>query len=751
MPEIENPEGIQNPASRKEIIKDIEADNEKEYLRELKKKNGEKLIPGLLEPEKERIGKYICTLFKDTDDKHNQLSDDIDTWDEVYRMKRKEVLGSDGDMPNYRSPLSMVSHEVLHANIINVFFTPSDVARVIPTEEGDISKVNKLDIFMNWSMKNELDLFTNMDRMWHYSSKTGECPYIMHWVKEYGTEIEREIIMNPANPTEPLIDEDTQEPLYIEREKTKLLYNAPKLEVFSRKDYWQASNSMMGKTPEWEGRRLRFSYDQYLRQQLQGKMYNGTIDDVFGETGNSGGENNQRIDKDGQEIPLGKWTQEFREWYGRIRVNIIKEDNEQDTVEEQELEDEYIAIVHIPTQTLCSLRVNKFPLKMRPVGLDYFIPDDEGRREGIGVYEFLDSQQKAYDALWNQFIQGVEKSNNPIGFFTPFGNQRRENIKIKNGYMYPSLDPSSIKFFTTPPPNVSINAALELIQQWAQLMFGISDFSAGGESTIDPDAPAKKVEIIVGRGNVRMNAIIKRKNQTLKDIFKRWYLLYKENMPPNKYMRVAGYSKENPWKFDNIDLEDFSLKSIPDFELTGNILNANKTSEINKKLGIYQLMIQNPLFNPQDPAAIKRILGLTKWFVEGLDEPGLAIILPEAPGDNVLTPGEENARFLQGDIGTVSQEEDDVDHIRSHTEYAQNPNTPDEIRQALVAHIQEHVKQMQTKLQQQQILAQQQQQGQGQQPQPQGGPNAGQQPGIQRPPNSSSQVVQGAPEGVAGR
>jgi len=322
------------------IVEEIDASNEKEYLREIKKKNKGFLVEDLSILERERIAQYIVDRFNEVKTKHDELADKIDEWDDVYYMRRKEVQGSNtSEMPNYRSPISTVTLETIHANIMNVLFTPKDVMRVLPTEEGDIGKVQKLGVFGNWSTKNELDLFTQCDRLFHSSGKTGEAPYIMHWVKEYGTEIVRKNIPNPQDPSQPLIDPDTQEPVYQEVEEQKLLYNAPKLEPFSRKDYFQPLNALMDKLPDWEMRRIRFTYDDYLREELQGKMYSGSIKDIM-DWGGSDSDDTQKMDYEGDTIPVGKFTKEFMEFYGRLRINIIKRDAEDEIEDEQELEEE---------------------------------------------------------------------------------------------------------------------------------------------------------------------------------------------------------------------------------------------------------------------------------------------------------------------------------------------------------------------------------------------------------------------------
>src|SRR3990167_9447061 len=663
------PDGLQTDPedltrSNDEIVKEIEVENEKDYLKELKVKNKGFLVE-LDMLERERIARWICDRHEEALPKHKELCDKLDKYDEVYRMVPHIPEGSDGDDSTYVSPLSTVTTEVIHANVMNVIHSPKEVLRVLPTEEGDVKKVNKVSVFGNWSMDNELDLFRCTDRLFHSSAKNGECPWIMTCDKQYGTEIIREILYNPANPTEPLFDPNTKEVLYQEVEKTKLLYNGPKFEVFSRRDYIQPPNAMMGKTPHYEMKVVRLTYDMFYRESLQGKMYPAAIDEIVdwqGQTTMS----NKIADYDG-DTSIVKYEKEFIEFYGRIRINVLKEGKENELEDYDELEDEFIALVDVENEVLCQLRKNKFPLKERPIDIDYFMPDDEGRRCALGVLELMDGPQTAYDALFNQFLRGTVNSNEPIAFFSPFGNQKNEPKKIKHGYMYPTSDPNGVQIFQLPAPNASLKLLMDTVSYWAQLLFGISEYSAGLESTIDPSASGKKVEAVVAQGSVRLNMIIKRKNETLKKIFRKWFLLYKENMPPNKFMRIAGNDKDNPWEFQNVTYQDFDLKSIPDFELTGNILNVNKTLEVSKRLAVYNVLIGNPLFSPQTAQGLQAIHSLTKWLVDGLDDnTGLSRIVPQAAGDNVQTPEEENARFMQGDTGTPTEGEDHVYHIKIH-------------------------------------------------------------------------------------
>lgn len=677
---------------------------QKSFYKDIKKRNKYLLIQGLSDEEKQRIADYVIKCYNDAQPKHKTLAQKMDEWDEVCRLMRKEVIGSQGDLPNYRLPLSLVAHEVIHSNVMNVFFSPKDIMRVIPTAADDIPKVNNLSTFGNWSLKNELDIFNACDRLFHASAKDGESVGMLYWKKEYAVEIRREVLRDENGET--VYDEVTQEPIYREVEEPKLIYNAPYLEIISRKDYIQPEDALMNQEPEWEQVIRRITYDTYLKEEYQGKFYDGSCEYIKDWPVKSLPLQDKQ-DFNGENEMVGGWSKEFIEHYGRMRINVIKEGlTENDAVEAYELEDEFIAVVHKQTRTLCAIRKNRFPMKMRPFIRDYFIPDDTGRRCGIGVYELMDTLQKAYDNLYNQFIYSVELSNNPIVFFTPTGNMRDEAFKIQKGFAYPTSDANSVKLFQFPGPNNSLQYALQLVQQWSQLLFGISSYAAGMESTIDPSAPAKKAEIVVEQGNVRLNMIIKRKNDVLKQIFKRWYLLYRDNMPPNKFSRIAGEGEgDDPFKFMAISFEDFALQSIPDFELTGNILNANKQLEANKAIATYQMLATNVFFNPQTQQGLQALRSLTKWLIDKLDDAGLSRFLPKVQNEGIFfTPEEENARMLQGDDIIPLQNEDHVQHIKAHVAFLNDPNTPEQIKPIIGKHIQATIEMLRQGMTQQMVM-----------------------------------------------
>lgn len=699
-----------NPPTNEEkkTASSIKTKSELNYYQQLKKKYKNYLLDGLTAIEKERIAQWIINEYNKNIQKHKELCDRLTEYDSVYRMERKEVIGSDGNLPNYRTPLSTVALDVVHANEMNVFFSPKDPIRPIPTEPNDAPKISKLSTFSNWSMKNELELFDNIDRLFHSSNKNGECPYMIYWDKEWGIDFKRTIVSDPNDPKEPLYDEDTGEVVYREEEVPTLLYNGPKFEIINRKDYIQPNDAVMGVLPPWEMVIRRYSYDDIWKEELSGRMYEDVTKDVKN-WGMSETPLNEKVDYQGDEEKVGEWEKETIFFMGKLRVNVIKNKsmgqiNEKDIEEIQELEDEFLAEVHIQSKTLLSLRKNKFPLKMRPVDMDYCIPDDEGRRSGIGMIEFLSSIQKAYDILFNNYLYGVMQSNNPFGFFKPTGNMRNDPIKIQNGFLYPTSDPQATNMIVLPPPNQSMQTMIELLTTWAQLLFGISDYTAGIDSQVDSNAPARKAQIIVDQGNVRLNMIIKRKIQTLKNICLRWYLLYRDNMPKDKYMRIVGDDENDPWKFEPIRLEDFKLKSLPDFELTGNILSSNKQLQANSCLALYQVLISNPFYSPQTTQGMQALHSLTKWLIDKLDDTGVSRFLPKMPGDSIETPEEENARFLQGDNGNPTEGDDHLDHIKKHMLFMQNTLIPDEIKPNMAQHIAKHVEMLRQQLTQQAVM-----------------------------------------------
>ena len=117
-------------------------------------------------------------------------------------------------------------------------------------------------------------------------------------------------------------------------------------------------------------------------------------------------------------------------------------------------------------------------------------------------------------------------------------------------------------------------------------------------------------------------------------------------------------------------------------------------------------MAQNPFFNPQTQQGLRSLHQLTKWLIDKLDETGLSSFLPDVPGEQVHTPEEENARFMQGETGEPEIHEDHQRHISVHREMLIDNTIPDEIRENVAVHIKEHVRLAQLALQQQLMLNQ---------------------------------------------
>jgi len=95
--------------------------------------------------------------------------------------------------------------------------------------------------------------------------------------------------------------------------------------------------------------------------------------------------------------------------------------------------------------------------------------------------------------------------------------------------------------------------------------------------------------------------------------------------------------------------------------------------------------------------------------------------MPSPDGEFIATPQEENARMLQGDTIIPAPEDDHISHIREHRTFLLDPLVPDQAKNLVVDHINEHVKVMQSVIATQ--LASQQA---GFPSVPQGVPNAGQ-------------------------
>jgi hypothetical protein len=696
------PRNIQKKIAKSEekLNKQNEEDYQ-DYIDRIKDKNKRYLLK-LSQAEKERIVETVIEDWYKKDLPHHQdICDKIDKYDEQWRMTRKEVKGTE-NVPNYRQALSTVILEVVHANVMNVFFGQKDILAVLPTEPNDVSKIPKVNTFMNWSALNELKMFKKCDRMFHNSGKTGGAPYKISWTKEYGMITKRRKLFNPFDPAQPLVDPETNEVLEQEYDEAKLLYDGPVLEVFSRKDWIIPENAVDDKKPAHEIHRMIKTKDDLIRGIQNGSYYSDILTEdpekpyIKFEQAAEVSEIEKK-DREDQDIPLAKDEKTVLEGYGGY---ILHEEDDEIDENITELEQEYIFTVCLEDRTLIAARKNKFPLKERSIGLCPFMPDDEGRIDPIGVMEFMENIQLEYDALHNEGLQSVILQNEPILLYTPMGNQKAEPTKIQAGYAYPSANPEGAKIFQFPGPSAQLFAFMKIVLDWAEKVFPMGEYAAGKISEIDPDAPARKVERILEQINTRLNLIVKRYNIVMKSIFRKLFLLYQDNMPPNKFMRITG-TTSGKWTekdFIKVNLSDFALKSIPDFELTGNILASNKVLEARKATAIYDRMLQNVLFDPRRPEGAQAYHHITKWWLDKMDALGVSDFLPE-PQEQSRTPEEENVIMLEGGEVEPDERDNHLQHIRKVNELIANPTIPVEIKRTALAHLQKHYKLLQMQMQ----------------------------------------------------
>ncbi len=89
------------PLSESPEQKDINDVTEKEFLNDTKKRNKKSLI-GLDFVERERIARHIKKLYDKRKPAHQKIEDNMDNYDDVYRMVRATIQGADTDTPDYR-------------------------------------------------------------------------------------------------------------------------------------------------------------------------------------------------------------------------------------------------------------------------------------------------------------------------------------------------------------------------------------------------------------------------------------------------------------------------------------------------------------------------------------------------------------------------------------------------------------------------------------------------------------------------
>jgi len=214
--------------------------------------------------------------------------------------------------------------------------------------------------------------------------------------------------------------------------------------------------------------------------------------------------------------------------------------------------------------------------------------------------------------------------------------------------------------------------------------------------------------------------------------------LYRAYMPPEMTYRIMG--TDGQYKFKSITREE--LIYHPDISLNLDIESVSKQYKQEAYRFLQQAVVNE--FNVQAGIVTKdNAYEITKLILEAFDQKNIDLWITKPATTGMLSPVEENARMMQGEILMPHPQDNDMEHLQIHMPLIENspPGVPFDRISIIATHTQRHQQQGQQKQQMAQSANIFQQQEAGG---PMGGGMGGSEPQLENPLTSAhGRAIQG--------
>jgi len=570
---------------------------------------------------------------------------------------------------NLNVPLTAITTDTFHANLMGSFFSGSDLVKVNPVSADDIKTANKREQFLNYQLQSECTIGGDgirpvADKIFGMSLKYGDAI----------AQLKYERIVKPV--TEVVVTDVPNSQGQIEKvsetiTKEEVVYDGVIVDVPNIDDILLApgATGLQAADCEYIVRRIRVSKAQY-DDLVENSDY---VKIKFKDYNNADDITNRNLHRKNEEL-LGihndlKDSDNYitlLEFYGEF-LN-----------EKKDKVQEIVAIVHPESKTLCKAFVN--PLPFRPFVKFTPLPV-ENQTYGVSIPEKLRYLQAELNTIHNQRRDSESKRICMPGFYDPGSDFDPTQFVLEPNGMYPIRGGSQAIYF---PPFQDAPSSLfneeQLIMRYAEQLTGASEPMQGVQAS--GDVTATEFAGVLGRSNVRFDLIYKRYETAFRELVQMVVLLDRQFMPDEKEYRIVGSDGRFKWE----SLKRQELAGRLDLIISGRSV-ANEMQERQMAITKYQFAMGNPLI-VSDPAALYEN---TKEVFERLGTKDIDRKVPVPPQAKTRSPVEEHELLYRGKMVYPDPREDAQKHLAEHLGETSQPEFAEAIdemvRQMFMAHI----------------------------------------------------------------
>ena len=531
------------------------------------------------EGERVEFTDYVSNELDEALDEHGELEDRLDSWDELYTAEPKEKRKTFPwpGAANVEIPIISIACDSIAARLLNTIFGVEPFWTVNPLRREMEPFAKPVERWMDWSRKNEFDLYGECRKATNELIRHGWNWYKVCW------ELFTRRVWTPEGIREDVI-------------RRPAVYH-----ILNRDVIRQAGVEDDAQT-EWVAQRFRISDNQFRL-----RYYNGVykVDDVdeFLENKEDAYRVHQSLKSSDMvpQIPKEKLNTFYEiqiDWpYGPKKSSRVPTP--------------MLATFHKPTKQFVRCIFHPYP--WRNLKKVKFI-EREGRAEGYGISKRLEHIQKEISTIHRQQVDNGTIANTK--FFLGKRNVVRTNTPIWPGRVLGVNDPSTdLKVFDLGTPGAfAAMRALELqALMYAERASGVSDYQLGRESPVAGSrATATGTLAIIQEGNRRFDLNIRDLRYGLSAIGGMVLEVNQIFRPKGATFWVQGEEGQ---------LTEVVLSLPPEFsasklavELTASTATINKATEKQELIAFmglteryHQAMTQMGLmlFNPQIPPPVK--------------------------------------------------------------------------------------------------------------------------------------------------
>lgn len=279
-------------------------------------------------------------------------------------------------------------------------------------------------------------------------------------------------------------------------------------------------------------------------------------------------------------------------------------------------------------------RAISFPyITNRPNYEIFKIRDKRGSIYGTGLAVILEPTQKAINEMWNLMLDSAEYTVAPMMIANVANQDFDPTTK--------TIGPGKIFWLglqdKLQPLNNNHNIQdgyhiLEFLHRYQEWTSGISAYMTGRESPIDPSAPASKAYMLLQESNLRINAYIKKIDQSNVRVWEQLDELYYQYFINEKKYYRSGDKAE--YTTDIISRKDLGTPVVWIPQLSDISINKALEKEENMKMGMY--LQAQPMVSKM-PNAQRKILEIQLRSAGGVWEKEIATLLPDATETDMMS------------------------------------------------------------------------------------------------------------------